>query len=178
MIRAFLAIPLPPEIRSRLAVLQVLLPLPRRVEPETFHLTLVFLGEVRDAVLLALDDDLAGLRFAPFEVTLSGAGVFGGDRPRAAWAGVAPSEPLLRLQAKLDHAARRAGAAIERCRFHPHVTLGRFPPPAAEDRLRLERALVAEAGFRAGPVPVRQVTLYRSHLTRSGSAYEVLAQYP
>jgi len=45
MIRAFLALDLPGDIRSALAVQQFLLPLPRRIEPALFHLTLVFLGE-------------------------------------------------------------------------------------------------------------------------------------
>ncbi|MGQ0564293.1 MAG: RNA 2',3'-cyclic phosphodiesterase [Gemmobacter sp.] len=178
MIRAFLALALPPQVRSRLEVLQHLLPLSRAVDPDTFHLTLVFLGEVPDPVLVALDDDLQRLRLPPFDLTLSGVGLFGGGKPRAAWAGVAPSEPLTRLQAKLDHAARMAGALPDARRFRPHVTLGRFAPPDPEDRLRLERAVVAQAGFAAGPFVVDEVTLYRSHLTRSGSEYQVLATYP
>lgn len=178
MIRAFLGLALPPEVTARLALLQSLLPLPRAVDAGGFHLTLVFLGEVPDPVLTALDDDLSRLSFAPFTLALSGVGVFGADRPRAVWAGVAPSEPLARLQAKLDRAARMAGAEVEKRRFHPHVTLGRFAPPLPEDRLRLERAIVAQAGFSAGPVPVHQVTLWRSHPTKAGSDYEVLAVYP
>jgi 2'-5' RNA ligase len=178
MIRAFLALSLPPEVRSRLTLLQHMLPLPRAVDPDSFHLTLVFLGEVPDHVLQALDDDLTRLHLPPFDLSLAGVGLFGAARPRAAWAGVAPSEPLARLQAKLEHAARMAGAAPEARRFHPHVTLGRFSPPAPDDRLRLERAVVAHAGFHAGPITVDAVTLYQSHLTRSGSDYQALATYP
>ena len=178
MIRAFLALSLPPEVRTRLTVLQYLLPLPRAVDPATFHLTLVFLGDVPDHVLQALDDDLSRLRMPAFDLSLSGVGLFGAAKPRAAWAGVAASEPLVHLQAKLEHAARTAGAMPETRKFHPHVTLGRFAPPAPEDRLRLERAVVAHAGFAAGAFAVREVTLFRAHLTRAGSVYEPLAAYP
>lgn len=177
MIRAFLALPVPADIRARLTVLQFLLPLPRRVEPAGFHLTLTFVGEVPDRVLEALDDGLQALRQTPFAVEVRGAGLFGGARPTAAWAGIAPSEPLSRLQAKCDRAARLAGAPVEARRFHPHVTLGRFPPPAPEDALKLEQAIVAEQGFRAGPWTVDRVVLYRSHLTRAGSVYEEMADY-
>jgi RNA 2',3'-cyclic 3'-phosphodiesterase len=177
MIRAFLGLALPPEVRSRLTVLQHLLPLPRDVDPDSFHLTLVFLDEVQGDVMQALDDDLSDLRLVPFKVTLSGVGLFGAAKPRAAWAGVAACEPLMRLHAKLDRAARMAGAAPQTRRFRPHITLGRFAPPPPEDRLRLERAVVAQAGFTAGPFVVPKVTLYRSHLTRSGSLYEALADY-
>ena len=178
MIRAFLALSLPPEVQQRLTVLQHLLPLPSEVDPDGFHLTMVFLGEVPDHVLHDLHDSLSTLRLPPFDLALSGVGLFGGGKPRAAWAGVAPSEPLLHLQAKLDRAARMAGALPDARRFRPHVTLGRFAPPLPEDRLRLERAIVAQSGFTAGPFTVSQVTLYRSHLTRAASVYDVLATYP
>lgn len=178
MIRAFLGIALPREVRARLAALQALLPLPRAVDPEDFHLTLVFLGEVPDAVLEGVDDGLRMLSMPPFALTLAGAGLFGGGAPRTAWAGVEPSADIVRLQAKVGRIARQAGARIEARRFVPHVTLGRFAPPAPEDRARLERAVVAQAGFRAGPVAVREVTLWRSHPGGEAPRYEVLADWP
>lgn len=177
MIRAFLALPVPDDIRASLTVLQFLLPVPRRVDPAGFHLTLTFLGEVPDAVLEVADDLLRTLRQAPFPVEVAGAGLFGGGRPTAVWAGIAPSEPLGRLQAKCDRIARSAGVRLEGRRFHPHVTLGRFPRPMPEDALKLERAVVAEQGFRAGPWVADRVVLYRSHLTKAGSVYEALADY-
>jgi 2'-5' RNA ligase len=179
MMRAFLALSPPPEIRNRLNVLQFMLPLPRRVDPPDLHLTLVFLGEVPDHVLIAVDEAMARLRAAPFALTLAGADIIGGANPRAAYAAVAPSEALARLQARLERIAREAGAEVEARRFLPHVTLGRFPPPAPEDRARLEHAVIDCAGFRAGPWEVDEVTLFRSHLrARGGASYEALAVYP
>jgi 2'-5' RNA ligase len=178
MIRAFLALPVPEEVRARLAVLQFMLPLPRRVDPAGFHLTLTFLGEQPVPVLEAVDEGMQALRQAPFAVEVAGAGVFGGARPVAAWAGVAASEPLARLQAKCDRVARAAGVKVEARRFHPHVTLGRFPAPLPEDALKLERAVAGELGFRAGPWVADRVVMFRSHLTKGGSVYEELADYP
>jgi 2'-5' RNA ligase len=178
MIRAFLALPLPDEVRARLAVLQFLLPLPRRADPAGLHLTLTFLGVQPEPVLAAVDDGMAALRQAPFPVSVAGAGLFGGARPTAAWAAVAPCEPLARLQGKCDRVARAAGVQVEARRFLPHITLGRFPVPAPADALRLEQAVAAEAGFRAGPWQADRVVLFRSHLTRTGSVYEPLADYP
>lgn len=178
MIRAFVALEVPQALRARLTVLQFFLPLPRRVEPAEFHLTLTFVGEQPDPVLVALDEGLQALRQSPFEITLEGVGLFGGARPHAAWAGIAPSEPLTRLQAKVDRIARLAGVQVENRRFVPHVTLGRFRPPSSEDALRLERAVVQEARFSEGPWPVEEVTLFRSHPGAEGAHYEVLARYP
>lgn len=177
MIRTFLALALPEELRARLTVLQFLLPLPRRVEPADLHLTLVFLGEQPDRVLLAVDEEMQRLRQGPFAVMLQGAGLFGGARPHLAFADVLPCEPLDRLQAKCARIARQAGVALESRRFRPHVTLGRFPPPAPEDALKLERAVVAESAFACGTFPVTGVTLYRSH-PGQGLRYEPLACYP
>jgi RNA 2',3'-cyclic 3'-phosphodiesterase len=178
MPRVFLALTLPSEIRSALTVLQFLLPLPRRVEPETFHLTLAFLGEVPGALLHDVHDALEGVRSPAFALTLQGVGLFGGAKPRAAWAGVAPCAALDRLQAKVEFAARRAGAPPEARRFVPHVTLGRFAPPPPDEAMRLERAVAGQAGFAAGPFAVTEFLLMESHLSAKGSRYDDLARYP
>ncbi|HSF64408.1 MAG TPA: RNA 2',3'-cyclic phosphodiesterase [Paracoccaceae bacterium] len=178
MPRVFLALTLPPEVRSALAVVQFLLPLPRRVEPETFHLTLAFLGEVPGALLHDVHDALEAVRSPAFALTLRGAGLFGGARPRAAWVGVAPCAALDRLQAKVAFAAHRAGAPPEARKFVPHVTLGRFAPPAPDEVMRLERAVAGQAGFVAGPFAVTEFALMESHVSARGSRYDALARYP
>ena len=177
MIRAFLALPLPDSVLSALRVQQFLLPLPQKTDPDNFHLTLVFLGEQPEPILHAAHDRFSEIRVPPFPLSLKSLGLFGGGKPRAAWAGVAPSEPLMRLQAKLDHAARSAGIATERRRFTPHVTLGRFAPPPPEETFRLERAIAAGATFTTPEWQVDHFLLYESRLTKRGSVYTELARY-
>lgn len=178
MIRSFVALDLPDSLRSALAVQQFLLPLPQKVPTPNLHLTLVFLGEQPDAVLEAAHDAFAALRLPAFELELSGLGLFGGDRPSSAHAGALASEPLMRLQRKIATAARRAGVELPARRFVPHVTLGRFRPPPPDERLRLERAVAMQGGFRAGPVVVEDFVLYRSTPARGGSRHDELARYP
>ena len=178
MIRAFLGIDLPPPVRGALQVQQFLLPLPRKVEPENLHLTLVFLGECPELALEAAHEGFAALREARFSLALQGLGLFGKDKPRVAWAGVAPSPELMHLQAKVEGIARRAGCPIDARKFTPHVTLGRFSPPPPADAMRLERAVAMGATFRTEPGEVTELTLWRSHLTGKGPQYEVLVRYP
>jgi 2'-5' RNA ligase len=178
MIRAFLALDLPETVRTALTVQQFLLPLPRRADPAAFHLTLVFLGEVAPQALEAAHEAFQELRIAPFTLTLAGLGLFGGGRPRVAWAGVQPCEALMRLQVRAEQAARRAGLAPEARRFVPHVTLGRFPPPPPAQSMALERAVAEGAGFRAGPFPVTGMVLYESRRLPQGPRYQPLAAYP
>jgi 2'-5' RNA ligase len=178
MIRSFVALDLPDTLRSALAVQQFLLPLPQKVPVENLHLTLLFLGEQPDHLLEAAHDAFAGLRLPGFDLELSGLGLFGGERPTSVHAEPLASDPLLRLQRKIATAARRARVDLPARRFVPHVTLGRFRPPPPEDRMRLERAVAMQGGFRAGPVPVSEFVLFRSTLTRHGSRYDDLARYP
>lgn len=178
MRRVFLAIGLPEPVRRALTVAQFLLPLPRRSDPADLHLTLVFLGEQSDTGLQALDDEITRLRAAPFSLTLQGFGLFGGDRPRLAFAAVLPSAPLMALQARLQRAAEVAGLSPEARNFHPHVTLGRFSRLPLPDVMRLERAVAEGAGFVAGPFPVAGFGLYESRPAATGPRYHLLADYP
>lgn len=178
MTRAFLALRLPDHVQSALTVQQFLLPLPRRVPPEDFHLTLCFLGEaVRDEVLQALHEALEALRLPAMKITLQGIGHFGGTKPRAVYAAARPDPLLEHLQAKLTTVARRAGCEIPHTRFVPHVTLGRFSRLPPEDLPRLERAIVAGAAFGPAPFEVEEVTLFASTLG-DPPRYDVLATYP
>ncbi|MDP3194851.1 RNA 2',3'-cyclic phosphodiesterase [Tabrizicola sp.] len=178
MIRAFLGIDLPLAVRGALQIQQFLLPMPRKVAPEDLHLTLIFLGDCPEIALDAAHEGFETLREPRFSLALQGLGLFGKDKPRVAWAGVAPSPELMHLQAKVETIARRAGCPIDARKFVPHVTLGRFQPPPPPDAMRLERAVAMGQGFRGDPWEVTELTLWRSHLTGKAPHYEMLARYP
>ena len=177
MRRVFLALDLPEDIRAQLAVQQFLLPLPRKVDPALFHLTLVFLGETPDSVLEAVHDALCHLRCTDVQVALRDLGLFGGARPRSVHVQVAEDPGLIALQARVETACRRAGGDPEHRRFVPHVTLGRFAAPPPEQAMRLERA-VAETRFGPLSFPAREMVMYQSHLSGKTPWYEPLARYP
>ncbi len=178
MMRLFVALPLPAALRQRLNLVQFLLPMPRRVDPEAMHLTLSFIGEVPGTLAEDVHAALSAVGHPPLSLRLAGLGLFGGAAPRNAHALVAPDPALVRLQRKVDTAVRQAGAAPEPRRFVPHVTLGRFPPLAGEAALRLERAVAEGAGLGPEPFAVQAFALYRSTLGRAGAHYEALAEYP
>lgn len=178
MTRVFVGLEPPETLRTLLALQQQLLPLPSRVAPETLHLTLVFGGEQPPSMLADIDDALRAIRSAPFELYLQGFGLFGGARPRAVWAGVAPSPALGALQARVAQALRGIGLSLPARRFVAHVTLGRFTPPPPDEAMRIERAVAEGSGFRAGPWPVHDMVLWESRLSHRGAHYIELARYP
>jgi RNA 2',3'-cyclic 3'-phosphodiesterase len=175
--RVFLALEMPPDVESQLVVQQFLMPIPRKVARDQFHVTICFLNEMRENALEALHDDLQRIKIAPFALSLAGFGLFGKAKPNAVWAAVAPSAPLAHLAAKVERAGRLAGATLPARKFVPHITLGRFPAMPPEEAARLERAVINGAGFRAGPWDVAEMVLYQSTLLPDGPRYDELARY-
>ncbi|HKY93995.1 MAG TPA: RNA 2',3'-cyclic phosphodiesterase [Kiloniellales bacterium] len=176
--RLFVALKLPDEIRDRLGDLEQPLPGARWVPPDNFHLTLRFIGEVDGGLAHDIDTALMGIDGRGFELRLAGLGHFGeGQKTRSLYAAVAPTEPLSRLQQKVDQALQRLGLAPEGRKFKPHVTLARFRSGAAS-MPHLERFLVANALFRAGPFPVTDFSLFQSFTSGEGSIYREEAVYP
>ncbi|MEP7083082.1 MAG: RNA 2',3'-cyclic phosphodiesterase [Chloroflexota bacterium] len=139
-------------------------------EPESWHLTLAFLGDVPAADLPRLTSALeaAGRGHEVGELRTSGLGGFPSTaRARVAWCGVA--DPAGRLGA-LGDAVRDALALPRTEPFNAHVTLARARSAPVDLRPWLASARVLEVR-----VPVDRVELMRSHLGRGPARYEVLA---
>ncbi|MGE4219720.1 MAG: RNA 2',3'-cyclic phosphodiesterase [Alphaproteobacteria bacterium] len=176
MIRLFVAIPLPGPVRQHLSLLSGGIPGAAWAAAETLHLTLRFIGEVEEGVAEDIDDALSRIRQAPFDLALAELGLFStGRNPRTLWAGVERSEPLARLQAKVETAVIDAGLVPESRKFTPHVTLARLKNAPWG---RVEQVLAGHAGFRAGPFTVDRFTLYSSLLAREGAIHTPEADYP
>lgn len=175
MIRSFLAIPIPDETTDALMDLQTGVRNARWIADDVFHVTLVFLGTCTPQELTDLDAGLAGLRVERFSLTPQGVGAFGGGTPRHLFSTFADSEPLRRLQTKIERVARDAGLEVERRKFIPHVTLARcgggvIPSQAIEWTHRHARlALPAFDIFHFG--------LYRSDLGTGAPVYTEMARY-
>jgi RNA 2',3'-cyclic 3'-phosphodiesterase len=177
--RCFLALPIPPDMLRPLLQVQAMLDLPddlTTLMPEdSLHLTLAFLDEIDSGKLQSVHEAMEALRLPAFDLALSGLDVFGGAKPHAVWAGVAENAALVAMQAKVETAARRAGVVIPAKRFVPHVTLARLRRPSPDQARAIERTVVGNIGFRAGPWPVDHFALYQSW---PGSQYQILAEYP
>jgi 2'-5' RNA ligase len=174
MLRLFVGIGFPPELKLRLSLLCGGIAGARWVDPGNFHLTLRFIGEVSENIAADIDEALLRLKARPFSVQLAGVGVFGGEKLRQLWAGVEREPALSALQGKIELALIRAGLPPEPRKYVPHVTLARLREPRRDD---LQRFLAAHAQFRADPLRVDRFSLIASYLTKSGSVYEDQADY-
>lgn len=175
MIRLFVALDLPPELKHRLALLAGGIPGAKWVPAENYHLTLRFIGEVENWRAQEVDDALAQIRARPFELALKGAGTFEkAGRVQALWVGAERNDGLAFLQAKVETALQRIGLAAEKKRFAPHVTLARTDKAAPE---KLAAWVQAHNLFRAEPIMVEHFTLFSSQLGKQASVYTPEVEY-
>jgi len=174
MLRLFVGIGFPPELKLRLSLLCSGVPGAKWVDPGNFHLTLRFIGEIGEDTAADIDDALSRLRARRLTLQIAGTGVFG-DKPRNLWAGVERSPELVGLRDKIEQSLIRVGLPPEPRKFAPHVTLARLLDPPLD---KLRDFLTAHAQFRAEPLPVEGFSLIASFQTKAGSVYEDQADYP
>jgi 2'-5' RNA ligase len=175
MLRLFVGVEFPPELKLHLSMLETSIPGARWVDPGNFHLTLRFIGEVDEGVAADIDEALVRVKARRFALQLSGTGIFGGGKPRALWVGVERHPDLVALRDRIEQALIRIGLEPEQRKFAPHVTLARLREPALDE---LGKFLAANAQFRAAPLQVEHFSLIASFPTKAGSIYEDQADYP
>lgn len=176
MIRLFVGIEIPEELRRRMAAVEMPIDGARWVPEENLHITVRFIGEVPEDVAEDLADALQRIRAPAFAVSIAGAGHFeSGRRVRTLWFGVERNESLTALYEKVESALVRAGQPPEGRRFKPHVTVARLKDvrPAA-----IRNWLVANSMFRAVPFTVERFVLFSSHVGRNGSIYTPELVFP
>ncbi|GGC51543.1 RNA 2',3'-cyclic phosphodiesterase [Siccirubricoccus deserti] len=175
MLRLFVALALPDEVKAQLGMLACGIPGARWVPRENYHLTLRFIGEVEPWRAEEVDEALANIRARPFELSLRGVGTFEkGGRISALWVGVEKTEALAFLQGKVETALQRIGLEPERKRFAPHVTLARTERASPE---KVIAYVQAHNLFRAPPVAVEHFTLYSSRLGKEAAVYVPEVEY-
>jgi 2'-5' RNA ligase len=176
--RLFAALDLPDEVANRLLALMRGVPGAHWRPRENLHLTLRFFGDVAEPIARDLDAALEEVAqgTAPFELQLRAAGAFGKAEPHTLWMGVAPSEPLKRLAAACEKAARRTGLAPETRKFTPHFTVAALSG-TMPDRVH---AFETRLGLFESPIwQVQSFQLYSSRTRANApSLYQEEALYP
>lgn len=184
-IRCFIGVDIGDEIRSKAAALQQTLAAHgagvKWVDPESMHITLLFLGEVDDRDLLTVCKAVksAAAREEAFPMRASGVGAFPTlRRPKVVWGGITDGTvPLRRLYEKLE--AKLLDAELYRREergYTPHLTLGRMKSEA--DGLALAPELAKLLAWDGGRTTVNEVLVYSSEQRRGGPEYTVLARSP
>ena len=175
MPRLFSAIEIPANIAQRLSMLRSGLACARWIDPENYHLTLRFIGDVDGPTARDFAQALHEIEMPPFMLRLDGLGSFGGRKPRAIFAQPAPSEPLEALRRAHDRAAREAAIPPEGRNYMPHVTLARLRGTRADN---VARYLESHGFIQTEPFEVERFVFYSSRASVGGGPYVIEGEFP
>ena len=175
MPRIFTGLELPNDVAQSLATLRGGLPGARWIDPEDYHVTLRFIGDVDDTLGREVASLLGKVSRPPLELRFDGLSSFGGRRPRAVVATLAQTPALMELQAEHERLMQRAGLEPEGRKFTPHVTLARLRDSSSRqvaDYLAT-RPFLEPLTFR-----VSRFVLFSARASVGGGPYVVEAAYP
>lgn len=175
MPRLFTGLEIPGSVAALLAELRGGLSAVRWVEPENYHVTLRFIGDIDNPAANDVAEALGAVRRPAFLTRIEGLGAFGGRKPHAVYAALQPAPELVALQADNERAVQRAGLPPEGRKFMPHVTLGRVKgAPASAVATYLE----ARGGVVTAPFEVARFVLFSARPGQGGGPYVVEEAYP
>lgn len=174
MPRLFTGLELPERVRTRLGLLRGPLPGAKWIEPENFHITLRFAGDIDNRVADEFAGFLDDIETSPFDIRICGLGAFGGRTPRVIWAGVEGGEALATLQKAHERAARAAGLEPDPQTFRPHVTLARLRGTKPD---AVARFLGSRGGLKSEPFRIDRFVLFSARPGSGGGPYVVEQAY-
>lgn len=175
MPRLFTGLEIPPDIARQLAMYRGGLFSARWIEPEDYHITLRFLGDVDRGTANDAAGELAETGRGPLTVTLTQLDSFGGDKPRSIHARVQPTQGLTDLHNEHERLMRRLGLPPESRKFVPHVTLARLKDSSA---MAVADYLSARPMLRSLSFTAQRFALFSSRDSVGGGPYVVEAAYP
>lgn len=175
MPRLFTGLEVPRDVGFALSLKRGGLPGARWIDFENYHITLRYIGDVD----VRTAHEVSGIlerysNIEPFQARLTHMDVFGGNRPRALFAGVESNPSLNRLQATQERALQQIGLVPDSRKFAPHVTLARLKGTSARGMAQF----MAEAmWFEPLLFSVSRFVLFSSRDSAGGGPYVVEQEY-
>jgi len=175
--RLFIAVPLPAAIIEKLSAISMRLQSGvnefRWSAPESWHITLQFLGNASREQYECAVSRLRELRMTPIRIRIEGLGIF--DRAGVLFASVAVTPELLLLQRRVTASTEACGFVPEARAFQPHITLAR-----SKDRRQGLAGLKAKMRLqpRFTSFIAEEFLLYESFLGSAGARHEVRERFP
>lgn len=184
-IRSFLAFELPVDIKRVIVeVCEDVKQLPlnvRWVKVDNIHLTIVFMGDVQERQIGPIQDIVKDvcLGYGPFTIAIRGIGLFGSKgNPRVLWIGLdGEIDRMAYFKDNLQEGLRPFGIKVEKRRFRPHLTLGRFRK-GGRAGIYLDDLLSKYHDLTSPDCIVEELVLFKSDLKPSGAVYSRLNGWP
>ena len=179
--RTFVSIEIPDDIKAKIEKLVKKLKLRltpiRWVEKKNLHVTLKFIGWVKDEKVPALIDHVkqCAKGFKSFDLAFSGMGVFPTPKsPRVVWVGTTTgADNVKQIADCIEDEVAKEGIREEEREFSPHLTVGRIKEKL--DVTALNEFIEMNKDVDLGSFRVDHVSMMKSTLRRSGPIYEEIA---
>jgi 2'-5' RNA ligase len=183
LLRTFLAVPVPDEVRSKKNMLYSTLEgSPAKinwVKNIHLHLTLKFLGYTPELSNSEVINHIETITrdVNPFNLTIEETGCLPiPERPRVLWMGVTGDlKPLLNLVSRIERSLDGLGFPKERQVYSPHITLARVKYP---QKWTPDVGLFLKSSYDPIDFPVDRVQFISSELLPTGAVYTLLNSFP
>lgn len=143
--------------------------------PETWHVTLFFLGETPETEIDLLQRliDESFIDIQGFSTKMNGVGVFPNQHnPKVLWLGLESLQPLMSAYEQLGDLLRQNGFSFDTKPLKPHLTLARIK--SLENLSAFDALMNEYLQFNFGTVAINQVVLFESIFTSEGPVYKPL----
>ncbi len=169
--RTFISINIPEEIRKEIKKVQDSLPefFGKKTDVENLHLTLKFLGEIKEQVVGEVKEKLREIKIEKFRTEIAEIGVFSEGFIRIVWLHMKDCD---NLQKEVDNALKNLFKPEKR--FMSHLTIARIKKlkDKKEFLKDLEKIKIEKIKF-----TIDKFYLMKSELTPEGPRYSVLEEY-
>ena len=167
--RSFIALEVPDELRKKIEILQQQLAGldVKLVEQQNLHFTLKFLGDVQEAALEEVKDNIRKIssNFSPFNAVIKGVGVFPNTSyVRVVWLGC---PDILPLQESVESAL---SDLFKKEKPSPHLTIARVRSEHGKDKI--QAFVEKNKGVEIGSFVADRIKLKKSALMPKGPVYE------
>lgn len=151
------------------------------VDPNKMHCTVKFFGDIEEGLLSEVSNIIENEtnELAKINLDCMGVGVFPNWRyPKVIWAGLAgETDKVTELHDRLNKKLERFNFQKDKRALRLHLTLGRAKSPIKNSKTFMNLIeKMTEKEF--GKVEVNSLTLYKSVLTKEGSIYTHLREFP
>jgi len=169
--RTFISVNIPEEIRKEIKKVQDLLPefFGKKTELQNLHLTLKFLGEIKEHKTEEVKEKLREIKIEKFATEINEIGVFSEEFIRIVWLHMKDCE---NLQEQIDNALKNLFEPEKR--FMSHLTIARIKKLKDKKGFlqNLKKIKIEKIKF-----IVDKFYLMKSELTAEGPRYSVLEEY-
>ncbi len=174
MKRIFIAIDLPTEVKEALYSLRTNKPGVRWVGKDQMHITLLYLGKIRETIIDDVVQRLNKITQQPFEFRISGTGCFPDKkRPKVIYAAVSEKTGLMKLREKVEQEVGQFREKSDNRAYVPHITLARIK--RRKGKFNPEEIL-SEKNEPLN-VSIDSFYLYESLLSKDGATYKKLNRF-